>query len=96
MVAVLEMSVLEIMCDPISPSGRNIAEHCRVRPNSASLRLVASAFPGNRGCARFEQGGEAREAVQDFDQSLELEPAQPLAFLQKGQALLEMQVGKTH
>lgn len=45
-----------------------------------------------RGSARLRLGGEDREAVHDLDQSLTLEPAQPLAFLQKGQALLNMQV----
>ena len=45
-----------------------------------------------RGSARLRLGGEDREAVHDLDQSLTIDAAQPLVFLQKGQALLKMQV----
>lgn len=51
-----------------------------------------SPVRANRGCARFRHGGELREVVHDLDQSLAIEPVQPLAFLQKGKALLEMRV----
>lgn len=47
---------------------------------------------GVRGSARLRLGGEEREAIHDLDQSLAMDPAQPLAFLQKGQALLKLQV----
>lgn len=45
-----------------------------------------------RGSARLRLGGEYREAVHDLDQSLAIDPAQPLVLLQKGQALLKLQV----
>lgn len=59
---------------------------------SSDIILTSRLLHSKRGCARFQHGGKPREAVHDLDQSLTFEPAQPLALLQKGKALLEIQV----
>jgi len=63
------------------------------KPGSAATFRVFTLFArGSRGSARLRLGGGCREAVHDMDKSLAVDPVQPLAFLQKGQALLRMQV----